>query len=116
MWLPQYWRELNLQRIDVAVKFGDKVKYFRYVLTVVGPNDNRDAFNWRHRSNGDHSVGDSMPGTVGDAQRVLHDRYGQTPVVDETTEVPSEHQERRTEETTEDNGEAVEDLVAKLRS
>jgi len=56
-----------------------------------------------------------MPGTVGEAQRVLHDQNGQTPVVDETVEVPSERQERRTEETTEDNGQEVEDLVAKLQ-
>lgn len=79
-------------------------------------NDNRDAFNRRHRANGDHSVGDSMPGTVGDAQRTLHDRYGQTPVINEDVEVPSEHQERQTEERTESNSEAVEELVAKLRS
>ena len=79
-------------------------------------NDNRDAFNRRHRSTGDHSIGDSMPGTVGDAQRTLHDKYGQTPVIDETVEVPSELQERQTEETTEDNGKEVEELVAKLRS
>lgn len=82
---------------------------------LVESNDNRDAFNWRHRSNGDHSIGDSMPGTVGDAQRILHDRQGQTPVVDETVEVPSEQQEHQTEETTETNGEDVEDLVAKIR-
>lgn len=78
-------------------------------------HDNRDAFNRRHRANGDHSIGDSMPGTIGEAQRILHDKNGQTPVVDETIEVPSERQEQRTEETTEDNGQEVEDLVAKLQ-
>lgn len=80
----------------------------------MGSNDNYDAFNRRHRSNGDHSIGDSMPGTVGDAQRTLHDKNGQTPIIDETVEVPSEHQERQTEETTEDNGVDVEELVARL--
>lgn len=56
-----------------------------------------------------------MPGTVGDAERTLHDKHGQTPTVDETLEVPSRQQERQTEETTEDNGADVEELVAKLR-
>jgi len=91
------------------------IKCLQYHLVNVESHDNRDAFNRRHRANGDYSIGDSMPGTVGEAQRVLHDQNGQTPVVDETVEVPSERQERRTEETTEDNGQEVEDLVAKLQ-
>lgn len=78
-------------------------------------HDNRDVFNGRHRANGDHSIGDSMPGTVGETQRTLHDRNGQTPVVDETVELPSEDQNQRTEQTTEDNGKEVADLVAKLQ-
>lgn len=78
-------------------------------------HDNRDVFNRRHRANGDHSIGDSMPGTVGDAERALHGKNGQTPVVNESVEVLSEHHKRETEETTEHNGETVEDLVAKLR-
>jgi hypothetical protein len=81
----------------------------------VESKDNTDAFNRRHRSTGDHSIGDSMPGTVGDAQRALHDKNGQTPVIDESVEVPSARQERQTEETTEDNGADVEELVAKLQ-
>ena len=82
----------------------------------MGSNDNRDAFNRRYRSDGDHSIGDSMPGTIGDAQRVLHDKQGQTPVLDESVEVPSERQENQTEETTETKGEDIEELVAKIRS
>jgi len=77
-------------------------------------HDNTDANGWRHRSGGSHNIGESMPGTIGDAERVLHDRDGQTPTVDPSVEVPAEESETCTD-TTEDNGVDVNDLVSRLR-
>jgi hypothetical protein len=84
-------------------------------MIIVENTDNTNAFNRRRRSTGNHSIGESMPGTVGDAQRALHDKNGQTPVIDDTVEIPSTHHEQQTEKTTEDNGADVEELVAKLQ-
>lgn len=75
---------------------------------------NRDAFGQRHRSTGNHNVGDSMPGTVGDAQQALHDAQGQTPIHDPEVHIPSERTEE-TQETTEANGQEVEELLSRIK-
>lgn len=82
----------------------------------VDHNDNTDANGWEYRGGGGHIIGESMPGTFGDAERVLHDKNGQTPSSEEylDVEVPSE-EDSHTEETTKGNGVSVEDLVARLR-
>ncbi|MFC5133583.1 MULTISPECIES: hypothetical protein [Haloferacaceae] len=55
-----------------------------------------------------------MPGTFGDAERALHDRQGQTPVVNEDVEVPGTEMERGTESV--DTGDVeVGDLVKRLK-
>ena len=47
-----------------------------------------------HRSDSSHSVGDSMPGTIGDSDGTLHDRLGDTPTVDQNTiTVPGQQKE-----------------------
>jgi hypothetical protein len=80
----------------------------------VGSNDNTDANGWQYRGGDGHIIGESMPGTFGDSERVLHDKDGQTPTHDPADyEVPT-HEELH-EETTEDNGVEVEDLVRRLR-
>jgi len=55
-----------------------------------------------------------MPGTFGDSERVIHDKDGQTPTyADDDFAVPSH--EHLHEETTEDNGLGVDELVRRLR-
>jgi hypothetical protein len=80
----------------------------------MGTDDGRDMFGNVHRSNGDHAVGDSMPGTFGDAQRVLHDSQGFTPV--HGTEIVSVATDvkKGNKETTESDEKEVADLVARL--
>lgn len=77
-------------------------------------HDNTGANGWAYRSGGGHNIGESMPGTIGDAEQALHDRDGQTPAVDPSIEVPAEETDDFTE-TTEDNGVDVDELVGRLR-
>lgn len=75
--------------------------------------DSVDANGRRYRGGGGHIVGESMPGTVGDSERVIHDKNGQTPTHNgDDFEVPSD--EHVQEETTEDDGVNVEELVSRL--
>jgi len=80
----------------------------------VASNDDRDAFGRRHRATGNHKIGDSRPGTVGDAERILHERQGQLPTIDRSAEVPSESHEQETEEKTTADGVDIDDLVVRL--
>lgn len=52
----------------------------------MGQNNNRDRYNYEHRSDPHHDIGDSMPGTVGDSDGTLHDRLGGQPTLDEKVE------------------------------
>lgn len=72
--------------------------------------DNTDANGWEYRKGGGSPIGESMPGTFGDSERVLHDRSGQTPTTAEDVEVPSDLAEE-TEEKTETNGLSVDELI-----
>lgn len=76
-------------------------------------DDNTSPVGGRRRANGDHAVGDSMPGTVGDAQRVLHDRNGETPV-DEDVVLDTADEERKNRETVEDDTLEVERLLERI--
>jgi hypothetical protein len=60
-------------------------------------NDNTDANGRRYRSGGGKIIGESMPGTFGDAEQTLHDRQGQTPAVNDDIEVPATETEEGTE-------------------
>ncbi len=77
-------------------------------------HDNTDANGWAYRGGDGHIIGESMPGTFGDAERALHDRQGQTPAVDEDIEVPATETEMGTESVDTD-GVEVDDLVKRLR-
>lgn len=80
----------------------------------MGSRDNTDANGWQYRGGDGHIIGESMPGTFGDSERVIHDKDGQTPTYDgDDFEVPSH--EHLQEETTEDNGVGVDELVRRLR-
>jgi len=77
-------------------------------------HDNTDANGWGYRGGDGHIIGESMPGTFGDAERALHDRQGQTPVVNEDVEVPGTEREEGTESV--DTGDVeVGDLVKRLK-
>jgi hypothetical protein len=54
----------------------------------VESDSSKDAFGYTHRSGGDHMIGDSMPATFGDSQRVLHDANGQTPSDSQDIKMP----------------------------
>ena len=77
-------------------------------------HDNTDANGWGYRGGDGHIIGESMPGTFGDAEHALHDRQGQTPVVNEDVEVPATETEEGTE-SVETSGVSVDDLVKRLR-
>lgn len=77
-------------------------------------HDNTDANGWAYRGGDGHIIGESMPGTFGDAERTLHDRQGQTPAVNEDIEVPATETEAGTE-TVDTGGVEVDDLVKRLR-
>ena len=78
-------------------------------------HDNTDANGWAYRSGGGHVIGESMPGTFGDAERTLHDRQGQTPAVNEDAEVPGT--ETKEGGASVDTGDLeVDDLVKRLRA
>lgn len=49
----------------------------------MGKDDGFDRYNRKHRSDSDYSVGESMPGTIGDSDGTLHDRLGDQPIIDE---------------------------------
>lgn len=77
-------------------------------------NNNTDANGWQHRSGDGHLIGESMPGTFGDSERVIHDRDGKTPTYDgDEYEVLS--REEHHEETTEDKDLDVDELVERLQ-
>ena len=78
--------------------------------------NNSDAYGWEYRKGGGGSIGESMPGTVGDSERVLHDKDGYTPtssVEYDDVEVPSE-KIKEGEEKTDTGGLSVNELI-KLR-
>lgn len=77
-------------------------------------HDNTDANGWAYRGGDGHIIGESMPGTVGDADRTLHDRQGQTPSVNEDIEVPATETEVGTE-SVDTGGVEVDELVKRLR-
>lgn len=78
-------------------------------------HDNTDANGWAYRGGGGHIIGESMPGTFGDAERTLHDQQGQTPAVNEDVEVPGTETEKGSESV--DTGDSeVDDLVKRLRA
>lgn len=79
----------------------------------MGKGNKEDAFGYRHRSGGSHDVGDSMPGTIGDSEAVLHDQSGFTPAWDDLVEKNTEFEEG--EEVTESSEESVEELLEKVR-
>ena len=79
----------------------------------MGNGNGKDAFGKRHRSDGTHDVGDSMPGTIGDSEGVLHDQSGFTPISEDVVEKNTESETG--EEITEDSGESVEELVEKIK-
>lgn len=76
-------------------------------------HDNTDANGRRHRSGDGHMIGDSMPGTFGDAEETLHDKQGQTPAVNDDVEVPATETEAGTESVDTDDV-AVDELVNRL--
>lgn len=81
---------------------------------TVDSHDNTDANGYRYRGGGGHIIGESMLGTFGDSERVLHDKDGQTPAYDTyDCEVPS--QNHINNETTEDNDVGVDELVKRLQ-
>lgn len=80
----------------------------------MGSKDNTDANGWQYRGGDGHIIGESMPGTFGDSERVLHDKDGQTPTYD-GIDYEAASQEDVHEETTEDNGLSVDELVQRLR-
>jgi hypothetical protein len=58
-------------------------------------------------------IGESMPGTFGDAEQTLHDRQGQTPAVNDDVEVPATETEAGTESI--DTADvSVDELVSRL--
>ncbi|MFW5950056.1 MAG: hypothetical protein ACOCR6_01740 [archaeon] len=77
-------------------------------------HDNTDANGWGYRGGDGHIIGESMPGTVGDAEHALHDRQGQTPAVNEDVEVPGAETEEGPE-TVETGGVTMDGLVKQLR-
>lgn len=79
----------------------------------MGNSNGEDAFGKRHRSDGTHNIGDSMPGTIGDSEGVLHDQSGFTPISEDGIKKNTESETG--EEVTEDGGETVEELVNKIR-
>lgn len=79
----------------------------------MGKGDGEDAFGKRHRSDGTHNIGDSMPGTIGDSEGVLHDQSGFTPISEAGVEKNTVSETG--EEVTEDGGESVEELVQKIQ-
>ena len=76
--------------------------------------NNTDAYGREYRKGGGGSIGESMPGTIGDSERVLHDADGYTPASTPDIEVPADNA-TETEEQTDTGGLSVEELV-KLRS
>lgn len=79
----------------------------------MGNGSNTDANNREYRKGGGSPIGESMPGTFGDSERVLHDKDGYTPAASTDIEVPAEEAETN-EEKTETNGKSVDELL-KLR-
>lgn len=65
----------------------------------------------RRRSSGNHSIGDSTPGTIGDSEGVLHDQNGTTPAWDDLVEKNTADEDG--EEQTELGTDSVEKLLEK---
>lgn len=72
--------------------------------------DNTDANGFVYRQGGGSPIGESMPGTFGDSERVIHDKYGDTPAVADDVEVPSDETEK-TEEKTKTDGLSPDELL-----
>ena len=79
----------------------------------MGDGDNTDANGFVYRQGGGSPIGESMPGTFGDSQRVIHDKDGETPAVADDVEIPAD-ETVKTKEKTETNGLSVDELI-KLR-
>lgn len=75
---------------------------------------NQDRYGYTHRSDSSHSIGDSMPGTIGDSEGTLHDRLGEVPTVEREniTEPGQQEREDAKEVGTEDRD--VEKMMAHL--
>lgn len=76
----------------------------------MGTGENTDANGWAYRKGGGSPIGESMPGTFGDSERVLHDKDGFTPAASREVEVPGENTEE-TKEKTETGGLSVDELL-----
>jgi len=81
--------------------------------------DGLDRYNWEHRKDPDFTIGESMPGTVGDSGGTLHDRLGDQPYFEEDVEVfePGQKAREREEESnskTSQGGLSIKDLVERL--
>lgn len=79
----------------------------------MGSGDNTDAYSWEYRKGGGGSIGESMPGTFGDSERILYDKDGYTPASSaeyDDVEVPSE-KATEGEETTDTGGLDVDELL-----
>ncbi|MDS0258685.1 hypothetical protein NDI56_04580 [Haloarcula sp. S1CR25-12] len=72
--------------------------------------NNTDAYGREYRKGGGGSVGESMPGTIGDSEGVLHDANGYTPTSTPDIEVPADNA-TETEEKTDTGGLSVKELV-----
>lgn len=73
-------------------------------------DNNTDANGRVYRKDGGSPIGESMPGTIGDSERVLHDQDGYTPASNEDPEVPADNAEE-TEEKTETGDLSVSELL-----
>lgn len=72
--------------------------------------NNTDAYGWEYRKGGGGSIGESMPGTFGDSEGVLHDANGYTPISTPDIEVPADNV-TETKETTDTGGLSVKELL-----
>jgi hypothetical protein len=92
---------------------GGRVKLLLSLNACMSDDDNTDANGFVYRRGGGSPIGESMPGTFGDSERVIHDKDGDTPAVTDDVEVPSDETEKM-EEKTETDGLSVDELL-KLR-
>jgi len=79
----------------------------------MGDYDNMDANGRVYRKNGGSPIGESMPGTIGDSERTLHDTNGYTPASNDDVEVPADNAEETEEKT--DTGDLSVTELLKLR-
>ena len=57
--------------------------------------DNKDRYGYRHRSDSDYQIGESMPGDVGDSEGTFHDRARKNSDVIVNGKVRSEESHKR---------------------